>query len=289
VGQVKSIVIKVNAKDMETHVPVIIEVDEEKFIVEEGQEEAWRTADDAEQMKLLIEKGLRAELAIQSLITGKLVIEISKQPGTPINLTNLEPDYIEIPTVQSPIARLGKQLEKLDLKKLQKKLLSTLSGADKLINDPDLKASVKALKGALEDAQHLVQHVDQKVDPLTDNLNTTLTDARKQLNTVGDKASTTLTSFNRLARHVDRRIDPLVDDTQKTITEARTTLRQGTRTLKTLDEDLSADSPLMVELENTLREFSDAARAIRLLAEFLKRHPESLLQGKGQEKASGGK
>jgi paraquat-inducible protein B len=152
-----------------------------------------------------------------------------------------------------------------------------------------LKASVKALKGALEDAQHLVQHVDQKVDPLTDNLNTTLTDARKQLNTVGDKASTTLTSFNRLARHVDRRIDPLVDDTQKTITEARTTLRQGTRTLKTLDEDLSADSPLMVELENTLREFSDAARAIRLLAEFLKRHPESLLQGKGQEKASGGK
>jgi paraquat-inducible protein B len=88
---------------------------------------------------------------------------------------------------------------------------------------------------------------------------------------------------------VDRKVDPLVDDTRDTLAEARKTLAQGSRTLKTVNEDLSEDSPLMVELENTLREFAGMARSVRLLADFLKRHPESLLQGKGQEKASGGK
>jgi paraquat-inducible protein B len=289
VGQVSSIVIKADMEANTTYIPVIIEVDPSKWQIKEGAGAEFGEIGSGERVKLLIEKGLRAELTTQSLITGKLAIEVSMKPGSPLRLTNLDPEHVELPTVPSTIAKLGKALEKLDLKKIQKRLMSALGGADKLLNNPDLDASVKALRTALEDAQHLVEHVNDKVDPLTDNLNTTLTDARQQINTVGGKADTTLTSFNKLARDVDRKVDPLVDDTRDTLAEARKTLAQGNRTLKTVNEDLSEDSPLMVELENTLREFAGMARSVRLLADFLKRHPESLLQGKGQEKASGGK
>jgi paraquat-inducible protein B len=289
VGQVKSIVIKANVKELTTRIPVIIEVDADRFIIGEGKGKIFSSRDRDKHLKQLIEKGLRAELAIQSMITGKLVIEVSMKPNATLKLTNLEPNYIEIPTVPSPIERLGKALAKLDFKEIQNALLSTLSGAEELINDPNLKASLQALRVTIEDTRHLVQHVDEKVDPLTANLNTTLTDARQQLNTVGGSANTTLKSYNQLARNVNKKVSPLADSTQKTLKEARSTLRQGTKTLEVAEEDLSADSPLMVELENTLREFSAMARSVRLLADFLKRHPESLLQGKGQGKPTGGK
>jgi paraquat-inducible protein B len=45
---------------------------------------------------------------------------------------------------------------------------------------------------------------------------------------------------------------------------------------------ISDDAPLIVELEETLREISAAARSIRQLANSLEQHPEALIQGKGK-------
>ena len=244
VGQVTQIIIKAHLKDTSTYIPVFIEIDERKFVVVD--EEDHYIPADQEEMDRLIEKGLRGVLSMQSLITGKLVIELEFMPDTPVHLTHHEPQYIEIPTVKSGFYRLGKALEKLDIEGIQKKLMSVLDGADKIVNDPDLKASIAALRATLENANHLVTHVDSKVDPLSDSL-------------------------------------------EETLAEARIALKQATQTLKVIHDDLEPDSPLMYELENTLREFSAAARSIRLLADYLKRHPESILQGKGQAKKTGGK
>ena len=43
---------------------------------------------------------------------------------------------------------------------------------------------------------------------------------------------------------------------------------------------LSPDSPLMVDLENTLKEISAMSRSIRQLANYLDQHPEALIRGK---------
>ena len=55
---------------------------------------------------------------------------------------------------------------------------------------------------------------------------------------------------------------------------------QARETLEVLQRRLDKDSPLLNQLENTLREFSEMARSIRSLANYLSRHPEALLQGK---------
>ena len=286
IGQVESIVIEADMNTNETHIPILIEVDPSKFRVKGIDPD--RVDIGPERTKVLIEKGLRAQLSIQSMITGKLVIEISFRPDTPIRLTNLDPTHVEIPTIPSFKSKLKEALKEIDIPKIQERLMAALAGAESLLNNPDLEASLKALRAALEDAKHLVANVDGKIDPLTDNLNTTLTNARAQIDTVGNRASTTLTSINRLAQNVDRKVDPLGNEAQKTLVEARETLQHSNRTLKTVNEDLSADSPLMVKVENTLDEFAAMARSIRLLTDYLKRHPESLLQGKGQGKPSGG-
>ena len=54
------------------------------------------------------------------------------------------------------------------------------------------------------------------------------------------------------------------------------------KTLSAVKGVMSPDAPLIVELETTLREISDMARSFRLLADYLQRHPEALIQGKGE-------
>jgi paraquat-inducible protein B len=46
---------------------------------------------------------------------------------------------------------------------------------------------------------------------------------------------------------------------------------------------VAKDSPMARDLQETLRELSDAARSLRVLADYLERHPEALLRGKERQ------
>jgi paraquat-inducible protein B len=46
---------------------------------------------------------------------------------------------------------------------------------------------------------------------------------------------------------------------------------------------LSADAPVHRELRRSLRELADAARSLRVMAEYLQQHPEALIYGKEDE------
>ena len=71
-----------------------------------------------------------------------------------------------------------------------------------------------------------------------------------------------------MARDADARMESLTKSLDNTLAGARGVLSQ--------------DAPLIVELENTLREISAAARSIRQLANTLDQHPEALIQGLGK-------
>jgi paraquat-inducible protein B len=73
--------------------------------------------------------------------------------------------------------------------------------------------------------------------------------------------------FDQLARDADARLGSLTNSLDKTLAGARGVLSQ--------------DAPLIVELEATLKEISDAARSIRQLANTLDQKPEALIQGLG--------
>jgi paraquat-inducible protein B len=45
------------------------------------------------------------------------------------------------------------------------------------------------------------------------------------------------------------------------------------------------DAPAQQQLRDTLQEVTRAARAIRLLADSIERHPESLIRGRIEEKS----
>ena len=108
-----------------------------------------------------------------------------------------------IPTCQSTSERLAKALGELDLKGIEKNLNSSLAGIDRLINNPDLAASLRALKDTLQDARKLVTRVDRQVDPLAD-------DVKK-----------TVKEFGKLANNIDAQVGGLATGLDKTMSAAR--------------------------------------------------------------------
>ena len=250
VGSVISIDIIADPIKRQANIPVIIQIELDRFKFRKPSE----TLNPQKDMPLLIEEGFRATLTMQSLITGKLLIELDYYPGTPLILKNIDKEYIEIPTIPSTTSKLAQALDKLDLEAIQTKLESALDGIAKLVNNPDLAASIGHLKETLRDARKLVNRVDRQVDPLAQ-------DTKKTVKDIG-----------KLARNLDGRVGGVATSLDKTLLSVRGVI--------------SEDSPLVVELQNTLKEISAMSRSIRELADYLEQHPETLIRGK---KKPGGK
>ena len=84
----------------------------------------------------------------------------------------------------------------------------------------------------------------------------------------------TLKSTDTLIRKVNVEIVP---EAKGALEDARTTLGAARQTL-------SADAPLQSELREALRELAKAAQSMRILTDYLERHPETLIRGKQEEK-----
>ena len=86
---------------------------------------------------------------------------------------------------------------------------------------------------------------------------------------MADDLKKTVKDIGKLADNVNAQVGGLATGFDKTMSS----VHHGA---------LSAqDSPLMVELENTLKEISAMSRSIRQLANYLDQHPEALIRGKG--------
>ncbi len=68
---------------------------------------------------------------------------------------------------------------------------------------------------------------------------------------------------------------------RKTMPAVARTLEQTRQTLRAAEKLLTPGSPLQLETQRLLQELTSAARSIRIMADYLERHPEALIRGKG--------
>jgi paraquat-inducible protein B len=81
----------------------------------------------------------------------------------------------------------------------------------------------------------------------------------------------TLAELRSLTTQLDDSVAPQLD----------ATLNEARRALQNVNGLIAADAPLNVEAVRTMRELSAAARSVRTFADYLDRHPEALIRGKG--------
>ncbi len=115
--------------------------------------------------------------------------------------------------------------------------------------------------GSLEELQTAIASIAAKINKMP-------------LEEIGADVQQTLASANKLVQHLDSEITP----------EARGLLIDARKTLGSAQAVLSNDAPLQQDAEGALRELADAARALKVLADYLERHPESLIRGKPKDK-----
>jgi paraquat-inducible protein B len=69
--------------------------------------------------------------------------------------------------------------------------------------------------------------------------------------------------------------------------QMRGTLEELQNTLKTANETLDEDSPARQQVNQAMDEVQRTARSVRVLTDYLSRHPESLIRGRTEEAAPG--
>ena len=119
------------------------------------------------------------------------------------------------------------------------------------------------------DAPPFVIDWDAKI-PEFPSMPGTLGAIKHDITSILKKADTMMTQVEELSYKLNHNLEPELSDT----------LKQATKTLATIQDTLKDDSPLQQDLQMALRELTKAARSIKTLADYLERHPESLIGGK---------
>lgn len=140
---------------------------------------------------------------------------------------------------------------------------------------------IPTVPGALDELQAQLSNIAKKLDHVAfDQIDAEL---RGTLQTV----DATLHTMNSLLQRANTDLAPVLvatmNESRRTLASANSTLVTAARTLTATDRLLASDSPLQQELHTTLRELARAAATTRNLTEYLERHPEALLRGKGKE------
>lgn len=135
----------------------------------------------------------------------------------------------------------------------------------------------KAPKAALamQSGQLVLPTVPGSLDELQTQLSNIATKLDKvPFDEIGNNLNQTLKQANAMIARLDGQVLP----------EMKDTLSAARQTFASAENLLAQDSPLQSDLRRALQEVTDTMEKLNALADYLERHPESLIRGKPQEK-----
>ncbi len=267
VGQVTDIKLHFYGKELTILIPVYIELDPKSGVLVTGD------VPKGQYLQAFINKGLKAQLQMQSFVTGQLAISLDFYPDKPIRLVGAEKRYPEIPTIPAPIEELTKTIQDLKLNETVKKLQSAIEGVDRVINSPEMRESIVALNRTLKSIDGLAKDINSKVVPVAASLKETSDAARNAF----AQAEKTLT----LKEGVPGELAQSIRDTLKAATTALDETRGAVSGVRRVADQ---NANLGYDLSRTLEEISALSRSLRSLTDYLDRHPEAILKGKNPPK-----
>ena len=273
IGSVTDVILRVDSTKLTFTIPVYIEIEPDKFLVI-GE----RPKKMGQNLKAFIDRGLRASLEMQSIVTGQMQVGLDIRPDKPAKFAEFKIDTQtpEIPTIRTAMQELTQKVEKIPIDEIFQKVLSAVQGIEKIINSPEITETVRSINEAgkeikplaanlgeaVKDVRKLVQNVDGQVGPLASNLNEAVQEAKGTIN------------------NLNSRIGPLGEGFERTAKAAEATVTVAQKTLESIEGNVGENSPLFYQLNKSLEELRGLTRSIRVLADYLERHPESVIWGK---------
>lgn len=270
VGSVERILIKAGGQRPDsTAIPVVIKIDRGRLQNDLGVVDQ---AFDPEQIKKSIDRGLVAELSLESFITGQLFVEFSFSPDRAddweAHLVG-DSEMMEIPTLSSSldqitddVAEIIAKLNALDIEQLNHNINKVLENTATVLAGIDSEGISRSVTGAADTFSAFIESGE-----LTKTL---------------ESAQTTMGEITKTVNSFNIEDGPLAAKIEAWTLSLTTTMTELQKLSSQTGEMMAPDGSLRVELESMLRELSRAARSVRGLADYLEENPNALIRGRAQ-------
>ena len=257
VGSVTKIMLSLPGMTLpELRIPVFIEIDQDLVSKLGGMINPAEPTSFA----ALIDEGLRAQLQLESIVTGVLFVELDLFPGSPVNLylPKGESGYLEIPTQPTLLqeasqtgADLIAKLRDVDFDGLVTSIRDAARSVGDLAGSPELRQTLVAAREAMVSARDTLTEIRPRIPQLAsgvDSASNRLQGSLKRFDTTLGSLDTALGSLDTTLGSVNRLVDPR--------------------------------APLVYQLTTTLGDLGKAAQSIRELADYLDRNPSAIITGR---------
>ena len=252
VGTVKSISLRFDPMDHKAYIPVVLTLEPDQIhVVRDGP------GGTSISIQQLISSGLRAELNLQSFVTGQSNIELDFDKAVPPELHPRITDLPEIPVRLSAMEKLKDSLGQIPVKDISRHVDTALLSITDLSNSlqHDLPPLVASMKATSDQSREAVDAAAQAIHTIQEKLGVTL----NKMDTMLDSGTNQLN---------DRGAD------------LHATLASTTKTLDSLQGILSPRSTDRANLDAALRDIAATAAALRGFANDVERNPQLLLMGR---------
>ena len=222
---------------------------------------------DKEGLRGSIEKGLRAKLQQQSVITGVLYVELDYLPDTPVRLHDAKGVNPEIPTLPSNLGALTKAVSQT---------LDQLSRVDFVA----ITRKVDAILGRIDQGAAQIEFgkINGNLVKASDNI-ARLTSDPAVTKAVAD-FSAAMRAVDALVQRLNAKVEPVAEDIHAMAGAGRKALENLNTTAENLRGLTKPGSATRRDLDQALADVAEAAQAIRSLADFIERNPETIIQGR---------
>lgn len=272
IGEVTDINLRVDLENETFQVPVQYAINLDPVTDTTG---ARLNLDDPALLRDQVEDGLRAQLQLESIVTGKLYVELTyiSDPDSAVYAQG-PPSRLSIPTELSPLAKLGEgasglvtNLRQFDVTQINENLVTFLVNANDKLEALDAEAINRSALSTIESVREVVESKEvrtalQDMPKATERLRATIKDAQA------------------LIQRLDRGVEPTADELEKTSRQLRATLKRMRRTMDEVDQTLSPNSGIGYQMNEALSNLSEATEALRVLVQSLERNPSMFLRGR---------
>ena len=261
VGSVCDIRLIYDHQDKSIQVPVYIEIERDAF----SEQNLHMAGAEGSGMRAHIQRGLRAQLNTQSIVTGELQVDLVYAKNDKPVMRGHDTSVEEIPTIPNTLETVFERLGELPLEEIVQNLNKSTESIAKVMSSGELETLVANMTAISADVKTLSKGMSNLAKE--GHIEEIVKETRTALNALTESLESA--DLNKTMASID-----------KTLSEGQELMKNSQAFVKNMDRN---STQLQKDLAMALEDIADAARASRHLLEYLERHPEALIRGKGEE------
>jgi paraquat-inducible protein B len=266
IGQVDAIGLDLNQQTLKARIPVHISLSKSAVTFSFGNDTDQPTVN----ITNLVQRGLRAKLVSQSLVTGQKSIELSMIPGTP-RVAMAAGAVPEIPVIADRFDALVDQLSELPLRDVVKEMRSTMTA---------MRDTLSAARQTLAIANTTVGAASRELGVVGAQASQTLKLASEAIVQVQTDTTGALVAVTRLADTAQGTVLAAQPELMRTLGGASQAAESARLAMARVAELAAPDGALRADLETAVADLGQASRGLRDWSELLQEQPNAIIFGR---------